>query len=35
LRAIGDGRAQTALARRPRLSVSVAAALAEIGQREG
>jgi uncharacterized protein (DUF2336 family) len=32
--AIGDGRAQTALARRPRLSVSVAAALAEIGQRE-
>lgn len=32
--AIGDARAQTALARRPRLSVSVAAALAEIGQRE-
>ena len=29
--AIGDARAQIALARRPRLSVSVAAALAEIG----
>jgi len=32
--AIGDGRAQTALARRARLSVGVAAALAEIGERE-
>ena len=32
--AIGDVHAQIALARRPRLSVSVAAALAEIGQRE-
>jgi uncharacterized protein (DUF2336 family) len=32
--AIGDVYAQIALARRPRLGVSVAAALAEIGQRE-
>jgi uncharacterized protein (DUF2336 family) len=32
--AVGDGRAQAALARRPRLGMSVAAALAEIGQRE-
>jgi uncharacterized protein (DUF2336 family) len=32
--AIGDVHAQIALARRPRLGVSVAAALAEIGQRE-
>jgi uncharacterized protein (DUF2336 family) len=32
--AIGDVRAQIALTRRPRLSVSVSAALAEIGQRE-
>jgi uncharacterized protein (DUF2336 family) len=32
--AIGDVRAQTALAHRPRLGVTVAAALAEIGQRE-
>ena len=32
--AVGDLAAQTALARRPRLSAGVAAALAEIGQRE-
>ncbi len=32
--AIGDARAQTVLARRPRLSVAVAAALAEIGHRD-
>ena len=32
--AVGDLAAQTALARRPRLSTGVAAALAEIGQRE-
>ncbi|MGD0719748.1 MAG: DUF2336 domain-containing protein [Roseiarcus sp.] len=32
--AMGDVRAQIALARRPRLGVSVAAALAEIGERE-
>jgi uncharacterized protein (DUF2336 family) len=32
--AIGDVRAQIAVARRPRLSVAVAAALAEIGERE-
>ena len=32
--AIGDGRAQAALARRPRLSVGVAMALAEVGERE-
>jgi uncharacterized protein (DUF2336 family) len=32
--AIGDARVQTALARRSRLSVGVATALAEIGQRE-
>ena len=32
--AIGDARAQTVLARRPRLNVGVAAALAEIGERE-
>jgi uncharacterized protein (DUF2336 family) len=32
--AIGDGRAQAALARRPRLGIGVAMALAEVGQRE-
>ncbi len=32
--AIGDARAQTAVARRPRLGVSIAAALAEIGERD-
>jgi uncharacterized protein (DUF2336 family) len=32
--AIGDARAQTVLARRPRLNVGIAAALAEIGERE-